>query len=75
MADHAEAPGFAFHPRLKGMAVDHSSRNEVENLFEDDHIGPGWCGFVHNTLPSGRDFKSAPARFFHSQLSLPVGWL
>ena len=47
-----------------GEKVDHSARNEVENLLEDEHIGPGWWCFVHNTLPSGRDFNSTPAHFF-----------
>ncbi len=28
----------------------------------------------HFTLPSGRDFNSAPARFSHQQRWLPVGW-
>ena len=64
MAHDAEAAGFGLHAGFEGVAVDQSARNEVEHLFEDDHIGPGWCGFVHNTLPSGRDFNSTPARFF-----------
>ena len=63
MAHHAEGSGFGFHARRNGEAVDHSARNEVEHLLEDDHIGAGWCSFVHNTLPSGRDFNSTPARF------------
>jgi hypothetical protein len=29
------------------VAIDHSARNEIEHLLEDDHIGAGWCSFVH----------------------------
>ena len=43
MAQDAEGAGLGLHARLAGVAVDHSARNEVENLLEDDHIG---CGLV-----------------------------
>ena len=62
MAQHAEAASLGLHTSFKGVAIDQSARNEVEHLFQDDHIGPGWCCFLHNTLPSGRDFDSTPAR-------------
>jgi hypothetical protein len=45
MAYHAEAAGFGLHAGFKRVAVDQSARNEVEHLFEDDHIGPDWCCF------------------------------
>ncbi len=48
MAQHAERAGLGIHAGFTGVAVDQSVRNEVENLFEDDHIGPGWCLFVHS---------------------------
>ena len=63
MAQHTETAGFRLHPGRQGMAIDHSARNEVEDLLEDDHIGAGWCCFCHTPLPSGRDFDSTPARF------------
>ena len=40
-----------------------NARNEFVSLLENDHIGAGWCLFVHDSLPSGRDFKLTPARF------------
>jgi hypothetical protein len=51
------------------VPVDHFARNEVENLLENDHIGAGWCFFVHITLPSGRDFNLTPARFLLSTMN------
>ena len=66
MAQDAEGAGFGIHARFAGVPVDHFARNEVENLLENDHIGAGWCCFVHITLPSGRDFNLTPARFFLS---------
>lgn len=47
MAPRAEGASFGFHARGKGEAVNHSARNEVEYLLEDDHIGAGWYSFVH----------------------------
>ena len=61
---HAEGAGFGIHAGLQGETVDHSARNEVENLLEDDHIGPDWWCLVHYPLPCGRDFNSTPAHFF-----------
>ena len=49
--------------RNASRAVDHFVRNEVENLFEDDHLGPGRRLVVHHTLAGGRDFRTAPAIF------------
>jgi hypothetical protein len=40
MTQHREGAGLGYHACGKGVAVDHSARNEVENLLEDDHIGP-----------------------------------
>ena len=47
MAQHAECSGFSFHVRLKSEAIDHSARNEVEYLFENNYIGAGWCFVIH----------------------------
>ena len=64
VTQHAEGASFGIHAGLQGETVNHSAWNGVENLLEDEHIGPGWWCFVHNTLPSGRDFNSTPAHFF-----------
>ena len=64
MARHTEGAGLGLNSGLDRQAVDHSTRNEVEKLLENDHIAPGWCGGIHFTLPSGRDFTSTPARFY-----------
>ena len=63
MAEDAEGAGLGLHAGFAGVAIDQSPWNEVEKLLEDDDIGSGWCGFIHDTLPSGRDFDPAPARF------------
>ena len=47
MAHHAEGAGFGFHAGLQGVAIDHSARNEIEHLLEDDPIAAGGCSFVH----------------------------
>jgi len=57
MAQDAEGAGLGFHACLEGVPVDHSTRNEVENQLENDHIGPGWCYFVHTLPASGRHFS------------------
>lgn len=75
VAGDAEAAGLRIDTRLAGVAADEMARNEVEHLLEDDHIGAGWCLFVHTPLPSGRDFRPTPARFQTTKLCLPVGWL
>jgi hypothetical protein len=52
----------AFYPSRKTPT---SAATPLKSKFLSfEHIGPGWCGFVHFTLPSGRDFNSTPARFF-----------
>lgn len=75
MAGNAEGAGLRIDARFAGVAADEMARNEIEDLLEDDHIGAGWCCFVHTPLPSGRDLNSTPARFHPSKLYLPVGWL
>ena len=47
MAQHTKRAGLSIHAGFAGVTVNQSARNEVENLFEGDHIGPGWCLFVH----------------------------
>jgi hypothetical protein len=43
VAQDAEGPGLVRHADFPGVAVDHSERNEVECLLEDDYIAAGWC--------------------------------
>jgi hypothetical protein len=63
VAHHAERPRLGLDPGLADKAADHAARNEIEKLLEDAPLDPGWCLFVHYTLPGGRDFKSTAARF------------
>jgi hypothetical protein len=42
LAHHAERARLGLDAGFKRVTVDHSARNEVENLLEDDHVGPGW---------------------------------
>ena len=62
-AKDADGPGLVRRAGFPGYAVDHSERNVVEYLLEDDYVAAGWCCVIHNTLPSGRIFDLTPARF------------
>ena len=71
-AKDADGPGLVRRAGLPGYAVDHSERNVVEYLLEDNYVAAGWCCVIHNTLPSGRIFDLTPARF-HLLTAMPVG--
>jgi hypothetical protein len=63
MAQRAEATSLAFNASFNGMSIDHSTRNEIENLLEDGYVGAGWCFVVHLPLPSGRFYNKTPAYY------------
>jgi hypothetical protein len=75
MTQHAERAGLGFHTCLKGVAVDHSARNEVENLLEDDNIAAGWWCFFHKHPTEWQGFKLNTSPLFHLKLSRSVGRL
>jgi len=62
VAQNAGGSGSGIHACLGGVAIDQSERNEVENLLEDDHIGPGWCCFFsfHPTEWQGFQLSTSP---------------
>lgn len=62
MAPHSEGSRLVLHVCFACVPVDQTARHEVVNLLKNDNIGPNWCFFVHNTLPSGWNFNSTPAR-------------
>lgn len=70
LPEHGKAPGFGINARLSGMAVDQSERTEIEHLLENERIGADLCLFIHNTLPSRRDFNSTPTRASNRKYAL-----
>ena len=75
VAQYGEGSGLVLHPRFTGMPVDHSARNEVENLLENAYIAAGWCLVVHNTPTEWQGFEFNTSSLFYSLLCHHVGWL